>query len=37
MAVRSWPNQQMAGIDEETLPDAQLEDLIAYFKYMGRR
>ena len=36
-AVRTWPGQQMAGFDAATLPDADLDDLIAYLGYMADR
>ena len=36
-SVRTWPKQEMAGLDQETLPDTQLDALIDYLKYMGRQ
>jgi mono/diheme cytochrome c family protein len=35
-AVRTWPQQQMPGFDAQTLPDADLDALIAYLAYMAR-
>jgi mono/diheme cytochrome c family protein len=34
-AVRTWPEQQMQGFDETMLPEADLDDLIAYLTYMA--
>lgn len=34
-AVRTWPRQQMPGFDATTLPDADLDALIAYLAYMA--
>jgi mono/diheme cytochrome c family protein len=36
-AVRTWPQQQMPGFDEATLPEPDLDALIAYLSYMARR
>jgi cytochrome c1 len=36
-AVRTWPGQQMPGFDAATLPDADLDALIAYLGYMAER
>jgi cytochrome c1 len=36
-AVRTWPQQQMPGFDEATLPEPELDALIAYLAYMARR
>jgi mono/diheme cytochrome c family protein len=36
-AVRTWPGQQMPGFDAATLPDADLEALIAYLAHMAER
>lgn len=35
-AVRTWPGQQMPGFDVTTLPDADLDALIAYLAYMAK-
>jgi mono/diheme cytochrome c family protein len=36
-AVRSWPNQQMSGFGEKTLPDADLDNLMVYLRVMTHR
>jgi len=36
-SLRWWPNARMSSIDEKTLSDAQLGDLLAYFHHMARR
>ena len=35
-SVRTWPKQEMAGISVETLPEIELDQLIAYLRYMSR-
>jgi mono/diheme cytochrome c family protein len=35
-AVRTWPSQQMPGFDEASLPDADLDAVIAYLRTMAR-
>jgi hypothetical protein len=35
-AVRTWPSQQMPGFDEASLPDADLDAVIAYLRMMAR-
>ena len=34
-SVRSWSGQSMPAFDEKTLPDRDLDDLLAYLKYMA--
>ncbi len=34
-SVRTWPEQQMQGFDATMLPEADLDDLIAYLTYMA--
>jgi len=34
-AVRTWPQQQMPGFDTSTLPDADLDALIAYLAHLS--
>lgn len=36
-SLRWWPNARMSAIDEKTLSDAQLNDLLAYFHHMTKR
>jgi len=36
-AVRSWPDQKMGGFDQSILSNAELDDLIAYLAYVGRK
>ncbi|AOZ03665.1 cytochrome C [Cupriavidus sp. USMAHM13] len=36
-ALRWWPNSRMSAIDEKTLPDADLQDLLAYLHHMAGR
>jgi mono/diheme cytochrome c family protein len=36
-AVRTWPQQQMIGFDAAKLPDAELDDLIAFLEHMATR
>jgi mono/diheme cytochrome c family protein len=35
-AVRTWPQQQMTGFDEATLPEHDLDALIAYLAHMAQ-
>jgi mono/diheme cytochrome c family protein len=35
-SVRTWPKQEMAGFSVETLPEIELDQLIAYLRYMSR-
>ena len=35
-AVRTWPQQEMPGFDEATLPEADLDALIAYLAVMAK-
>jgi mono/diheme cytochrome c family protein len=34
-AVRTWPEQRMTGFDRKTLPDADLDALVAYLQAMA--
>jgi hypothetical protein len=34
-AVRSWPTQRMSGFGQKTLPDADLDSLLAYLRAMA--
>ncbi len=34
-AVRTWPQQRMTGFGSKTLPDADLDALVAYLQAMG--
>jgi mono/diheme cytochrome c family protein len=36
-SVRTWPNQQMAGFDKSTLPDADLNAVVAYLRLMSQK
>ncbi|WP_104654675.1 c-type cytochrome [Ralstonia insidiosa] len=36
-SLRWWPNARMSSIDEKTLSEAQLNDLLAYFHHMAHR
>lgn len=36
-SLRWWPNARMSAIDEKTLSEAQLDDLLAYFHHMAQR
>jgi mono/diheme cytochrome c family protein len=36
-AVRTWPQQQMVGFDAASLPDAEVEALIAFLAHMATR
>jgi mono/diheme cytochrome c family protein len=36
-SLRWWPNARMSAIDEKTLSEAQLSDLLAYLHHMARR
>lgn len=36
-SLRWWPNARMAGIDEKTLSDTELTDLLAYLHHMTKR
>ena len=36
-SLRWWPNARMSAIDEKTLSNAQLNDLLAYFHHMAQR
>ncbi len=36
-SVRTWPNQVMQGFDKSVIPDNELDDLIAYLKYIARK
>lgn len=36
-SVRRWAGSRMAGFSAEALPDAELDDLIAYLKHMAKR
>jgi mono/diheme cytochrome c family protein len=36
-SVRTWPTQVMQGFDKTVLPDNELDDLIAYLKYIARK
>jgi mono/diheme cytochrome c family protein len=36
-SVRTWPNQQMAGFDKSTLPDADLDAVVAYLRLMSQK
>ena len=36
-AVRTWPQQQMAGFDKASLPDAEVDALIAFLAHMAQR
>ena len=36
-SLRWWPNARMAGIDEKTLSDTELNDLLAYLHHMTKR
>ncbi|MCT7327418.1 MULTISPECIES: c-type cytochrome [Ralstonia] len=36
-SLRWWPNARMSAIDEKTLSDAQLSDLLAYLHHMTKR
>ncbi len=36
-AVRTWPGQQMVGFDAKSLPDAEVEALIAFLAHMATR
>ena len=35
--VRTWPRRYMRGFPASAIPDAELEDLIAYLRYMSTR
>lgn len=35
--VRTWPRRYMRGFSVSAIPDAELEDLIAYLRYMSAR
>ncbi|MGE0053409.1 MAG: cytochrome c [Hyphomicrobium sp.] len=35
-AVRTWPNQQMVGFDAASLPDAEVDALIAFLSHMAK-
>lgn len=35
-SLRWWPNARMSAIDEKTLSDAQLDDLLAYLRHMAQ-
>jgi mono/diheme cytochrome c family protein len=35
-SVRTWPDQKMSGFNEKALPDADLDDLVAYLAYIAR-
>jgi mono/diheme cytochrome c family protein len=35
--VRTWPQRAMTGFSAAALPDAELDDLIAYLEYMSKR
>lgn len=35
--VRTWPQQQMTGFDEKSLPDAAIDALIAFLTHMAAR
>jgi mono/diheme cytochrome c family protein len=34
-AVRTWPDRHMAGFDPQTLPEAELSDVLAYLRAMA--
>jgi cytochrome c1 len=36
-AVRTWPQQQMTGFDKASLPDAEVEAIIAFLTHMAAR
>ncbi|MBS0238049.1 MAG: cytochrome c [Proteobacteria bacterium] len=36
-AVRSWPQQQMEGFSEAAISNAELDALVSYLAYMGKR
>ncbi|WP_045837361.1 c-type cytochrome [Hyphomicrobium sp. 99] len=36
-AVRTWPQQQMEGFGEEAISNSELDALVSYLAYMGRR
>ena len=36
-AVRTWPQQQMTGFDKASLPDAEVEAIIAFLTHMASR
>ena len=36
-SVRTWPNQVMQGFDESVIPDNELDDLIAYLRYIAQK
>ncbi len=36
-SVRSWPNQTMEGFGQKTLPDADLDNLLAYLRVMAAK
>ncbi len=36
-AVRTWPQQQMVGFDAKSLPDAEVDALIAFLAHMATR
>jgi mono/diheme cytochrome c family protein len=36
-SVRTWPQRVMSGFSAAALPDAELDDLVAYLGYMSKR
>ncbi|MNF12227.1 hypothetical protein D3C80_2136450 [compost metagenome] len=36
-SLRWWPGARMPAIDEKTLSDADLQDLLAYLRHMAGR
>jgi hypothetical protein len=36
-SVRTWPDQLMGGFDKATLPDADLDALVAYLRSMSQK
>jgi hypothetical protein len=36
-AVRTWPGQQMVGFDAKSLPDTEVDALIAFLAHMATR
>jgi mono/diheme cytochrome c family protein len=36
-SLRRWPEAKMSGFDAKTLPDSDLDDLLAYLKHMAGR
>ena len=35
-AVRTWPSQQMVGFDQEALPEADLDAVVAYLQAVAK-